>query len=229
LCLLVAGRAALVHIWDETECLAEAWASACNDDTRGELLGGCRPCRRRVASLCVCDDTSKASWLAAALHKSAVRSWRPQLCVVVGRCASQISRQIMATTAIRRRVHEGRDKLSGPLSTALVHRTDMIAKYISGTVTGASWFCVRRLLRPPSPHSAGCPRLYARDWLELRACSAGDALPVIISASTVRASSGLSGLYAYKGSDLASDPGLRGQACFTRSGFLKASCPAARI
>jgi hypothetical protein len=46
--------------------------------------------------------------------------------VVVGlrmRCASQISRQVMATTAARRRTHEGRDKLPGPSSTALVHRT----------------------------------------------------------------------------------------------------------
>jgi hypothetical protein len=29
-------------------------------------------------------------------------------------------------------VHEGRDKLSGPSNTALMHRTDMSAKYICG-------------------------------------------------------------------------------------------------
>jgi hypothetical protein len=83
LCVLVAGRAGLVHVLHETECLAEAWASACCEtDTRGELLGGFRPCRPRVASLCACGDISNALWSAcecAALHKSAVRSWRPQL------------------------------------------------------------------------------------------------------------------------------------------------------
>jgi hypothetical protein len=57
--------------------------ACCETDTRGELLGGCRPCRPRVASLCACGDISNASWSAcecAALHKSAVRSWRPRLC-----------------------------------------------------------------------------------------------------------------------------------------------------
>jgi hypothetical protein len=72
-----------VHVLHETECLAEAWASACYEaDTRGELLGGCKPCRPRVASLCAGGDTSETSWSAcecAALHKSAVRSWRPRL------------------------------------------------------------------------------------------------------------------------------------------------------
>jgi hypothetical protein len=83
LCVLAAGRAGLVHVLHETEYLAEACASACCEaDTRGELLGGCRPCRLRVASLCACGYTSKTSWLAcecAALHTSAVRSQRPRL------------------------------------------------------------------------------------------------------------------------------------------------------
>jgi hypothetical protein len=113
------------------QCLAEAWASACCEtDTRSELLGGFRPCRPRVASLRAC--------------------WRHLQCVVAGlrmRCASQISRQIMVTTAARKRAHEGRDKLPGPSSTALVHRTGMIAKHISGIVTGACCFCVHRVLQ----------------------------------------------------------------------------------
>jgi hypothetical protein len=65
LCVLVAGRAGLVHVLHETECLAEAWASACCEaDTRGELLGGFRPYRPRVASLYAGGDISNASWLA---------------------------------------------------------------------------------------------------------------------------------------------------------------------
>jgi hypothetical protein len=41
-----------VHALHETECVAEAWASArCEADTRGELLEGFRPCSPRVASL----------------------------------------------------------------------------------------------------------------------------------------------------------------------------------
>jgi hypothetical protein len=79
LCVLVAGRASLLHVLHQTECVAEAWASA---DTRGELLGAWRPCRPRVASPRARGDTSETSWFAcecAALHKSAVRSWRPRL------------------------------------------------------------------------------------------------------------------------------------------------------
>jgi hypothetical protein len=83
LCVLVAGRAGLVHVLHETECVAEAWASACYEtDTRGELLGGCRPCRPRVALLRACGNIFTSSWLAhecAALNDSAVRSWRPRL------------------------------------------------------------------------------------------------------------------------------------------------------
>jgi hypothetical protein len=81
--VLVAGRAGLVHVLRETECLAEAWASVCCEtDTRGELLGGFRPCRPRVASLRACGNILKSFWSAcecAGLHKSAVRSWRPRL------------------------------------------------------------------------------------------------------------------------------------------------------
>jgi hypothetical protein len=76
-------------------------------------------------------------------------------------------------------VHEGRDKLPGPSNTALIHRTDMIAKHISGIVTCASCFCVRRVLRPPSPHSPGWPLLHACDWLELGPRPAGDAFTAI--------------------------------------------------
>jgi hypothetical protein len=85
----------------------------------------------------------------------------------------------MATKASKTRVHEGRDKLPGPSRTALIHRTGTGATYICHTVTGAYCFCVRRVLRPPSQHSAGWPRLHACEWLELRACPAGKALSVI--------------------------------------------------
>jgi hypothetical protein len=40
LCVLVAGRAGLVHVLHETVCLAEAWTSVCCEaDTRGGLVG----------------------------------------------------------------------------------------------------------------------------------------------------------------------------------------------
>jgi hypothetical protein len=85
----------------------------------------------------------------------------------------------MATTATRRRAHEGRGKLPGPSSTALVHRTGTGAAYVCHTVTGACCFCVRRVLRPPSPHSACWPLLHACGWPKLRAHPAGDALAFI--------------------------------------------------
>jgi hypothetical protein len=79
----IAGRAGLIHVLHETECLAEAWASVCCEaGSRGGLLEGCRPCRPRVTSLCACGNILTSSWSAyecAAPHESAVKSWRPRL------------------------------------------------------------------------------------------------------------------------------------------------------
>jgi hypothetical protein len=163
LCVLVAGRAGLVHVLHETECLAEAWASACCEtDTRGELLGRFRPCRPRVTSLYACGDTSETSWSAcecAALHKSAVRSWRPRL-----------------PGDVRTKAETSCPDLQARLwYTAQVRVRHMYAT--RSLVPAASVCDVCSGHRPRT--RPGWPRPRACDWLVLRACPAGDALAVI--------------------------------------------------
>jgi hypothetical protein len=107
-------------------------------------------------------------------------------------------------------VHEGRHKLPGPSNTALVHRTDMIAKQISGIVTGACCFCVRRVLmpHPRTRHAGYCYMLVAGSiWAPAR-------LEIHIQPSVQLASHagcGLSGLCACTASDFSSNPGLGGK------------------
>jgi hypothetical protein len=154
-----------VHVLHETECLAETWASACCEaDTRGELLGGCRPCRPRAASLRARGDTSKTSWFAcecAALNKSAVRSWRPRLPGGVCKKAETSCPDLQARLWYTAQVWVRHEKAT--LSRAL-------AASVSDVCSGH-----RPRTRP------GWPRLHACDWLVLRACPAGDAFTVTIS------------------------------------------------
>ena len=154
-----------MHVLHETECLAEAWASACYEaDPRGELLGGCKPCRPCVTSLCACGDTSNASWSTCectALHNVAVRSWRPQLpggvCTKAETSCPDLQARLWYTAQVRVR------HTYATLSRAL-------AASVCDVCSGH-----RPRTRP------GWPRLHACEWLELRACPAGNALTVITS------------------------------------------------
>jgi hypothetical protein len=134
----------------------------------------------------------------------------------------------MATKATNTRVHEGRDKLPGPSNTALRHRTD-IAKCISGIVTGACCFFVRRVLRPPSTQC--WPLLYDCEWPELGPRPAGDAFTAISTASVTCWSRAKRAVCTYSLRPRGR-PKPQGQAYFppcTRGGFPRASCPAARV
>jgi hypothetical protein len=107
-------------------------------------------------------------------------------------------------------VREGRDKLPGPSNTALIHRTEMTAKYICGIVTGACCFSAHRVLRPSSAHSDaghGYMLVTGSSWAPARLEM--HLQPSVQSAS--HADCGLSGLCARTASELASDPGLRGK------------------
>jgi hypothetical protein len=144
------------------------------------------------------------------------------------RGVSQSSREHAATKAARRRVHEGRDKLPGVSNTALAHCTDIIAKYI---VTGACRFSVHRVLRPPSAHSACLPLLHAWEWVKLGARPAGDAATALSTISSTRWWRAKWAMCTYSLRSRVR-PRPQGQACFppcTRGGFLRASCPAARM
>jgi hypothetical protein len=147
------------------------------------------------------------------------------------RGVSQSSREHAATKAARRRVHEGRDKLPGPSNTALIHCTDIIARYISGIVTGACRFSVHRVLRPPSAHSACWPLLHAWEWVELGARPAGGAATAL---STISITCWWRAKWAMCTYSLRSRVRRRpqGQAYLppcTRGGFLRVSCPAAHV
>jgi hypothetical protein len=118
-------------------------------DTRGELLGGCRPCRPRVALLCAGGDTSETSWLAcecAALHNLAVRSWRPRLpagvCTKAETSCPDLQARLWYTAQVRVR-----------------HTYDTLSRVLAGSVCDV---CSghRPRTRP------GWPRLHACDWLD---------------------------------------------------------------
>jgi hypothetical protein len=128
-------------------------------------------------------------------------------------------------------VHEGRDKLHGPSRTALVHRIGMGSTYICHTVTGACCFYVRGVLRPVFPHSAGWPRPHTCDWLELRACPAGDAFTAISTISFTCSWRAECAACMYRVRSRGR-PRPQAQAYFspcTRGGILRASCPAAHV
>jgi hypothetical protein len=153
-------------------------------DTRGELLGGCRPCRPRVASPRARGDNSETSWSAcqcAALHKSAVRSWRPRLSGGVRTKPETSCPDLQA-------------RLSYTAQIRVRHAYATLSRALAGSVCDV---CSGQ--RPRPRHD--WPRPRACDWLVLRAFPAGDALAVINSGVQTR-------LLARPGSDLDSDPCL---------------------